>query len=117
MGLFSIDISPYSIVLARENKEICFSVGDIFDILYKEKYFDLVLTAGVLIHIDPKDLIKALSEIFRVSKKYYLMLEYNEDYKKFKQIPYRNNVGLWKGNFKKLILDDYHSRIKLIFYI
>ncbi|MBA7689247.1 hypothetical protein ES703_97751 [subsurface metagenome] len=74
----------YSIILARENKENNFAVGNIFDILYKDNYFDLILTAGVLIHINPEDLLKALKEIFRVTKKYYLMLEYNEDYKEFK---------------------------------
>ncbi len=109
--LYGIDINLYSIILARENKENNFAVGNIFDILYKDNYFDLILTAGVLIHINPEDLLKALKEIFRVTKKYYLMLEYNEDYKEFKQIPYRNNVGLWKGNFKKLIFDNFNVKL------
>ena len=34
--LYGIDINPYSILIARENKEISFTVGSIFDILYKD---------------------------------------------------------------------------------
>ncbi|MBD3351148.1 MAG: methyltransferase domain-containing protein [Candidatus Lokiarchaeota archaeon] len=111
-NLFGIDISPYSIALARENKEISFSVGNVFDIMYKDNYFDLVFTSGLLIHINPEKLISALSEIIRVSKRYFLMLEYQDDaLKKFKKINYRDNVGLWKGNFKKAVLDNFDVKI------
>ena len=110
--LYGIDINPYSIVLARDNKEISFDVGNIFDILYKNNFFDLVMTIGVLIHIDPNDLKNAITELLRVSKKYFLMIEYNYDFEDFEKIPYRNNVGLWRGNFKKVVLDNF--KVKLI---
>src|SRR5271157_3003122 len=38
--LYGFDINPYSILLAREYKEISFTLGDIFNILYKDEYFD-----------------------------------------------------------------------------
>ncbi|KKL82437.1 hypothetical protein LCGC14_1984770 [marine sediment metagenome] len=41
--LYGIDINLYSIIFARENKEINFAIGNIFDILYKDNYFDLIL--------------------------------------------------------------------------
>lgn len=111
--LYGMDINPFSILLAREDKEISFTVGDLFDILYKDKYFDLVMTIGVLIHIDPKDLQKAIKEILRVSNRYFLMMEYNYDFEEFEKIPYRDNVGLWKGNYKKLILSNFKVKLLL----
>jgi len=111
--LYGIDISPYSILLARENKEISFNVGDIFDLLYKDDFFDLVMTVGVLIHIEPTELKKALTEILRVSKKYFFVMEYNYDFEEFEKIPYRENVGLWRGNYKKFMLDNFDLELIL----
>ncbi|KKN46135.1 hypothetical protein LCGC14_0676060 [marine sediment metagenome] len=110
--LYGIDINPYSIILARESREITFTVGNMFDILYKENFFDLVMTVGVLIHIDPMDLKNAITELLRVSKKYILMMEYNYEFDNFEKLQYRDNVGLWRGNFKKFILDNF--KVKLI---
>lgn len=109
--LYGIDINPYSIVVARDNKEISFAVGNIYDILYKDNFFDLVMTIGVLIHLEPNTLKDAIKEILRVSKKYFLMMEYNYDFEEFEQIPYRDNVGLWKGNFKKFMLDNFNVKL------
>jgi SAM-dependent methyltransferase len=111
--LYGIDINPYSILVARDNREINFAWGNIFDILYKDNYFDLVMIVGVLIHINPEKLKEAITEVLRVSKKYFLMMEYNYDFEEFERIPYRENVGLWRGNFKKLVLDNFNVRLLL----
>lgn len=111
--LYGIDINPYSILLARDYKEINFTVGNISDILYKDNFFDLVMSVGVLIHIHPENLKEVIREILRVTKKYFFMMEYNYDFEDFEKIPYRDNVGLWRGNFKKLILENFD--VKLIF--
>jgi len=111
--LYGIDINPYSILIAREMKEINFANGNIFDILYKDNYFDLVMTVGVLIHIDPHDLKNAIKELLRVSNKYYLMMEYNYEFEEFEKIEYRDSVGLWRGNFKQLVLDNFDVEIIL----
>jgi len=44
--------------------------GSVFDIPFKDKYFDMVFTAGVLIHVSPSDIKKVLKEIYRCSTKY-----------------------------------------------
>ena len=45
------------------------TVGDPVQVLpYPDSYFDIVYTAEVLIHVDPKDLLSILSELIRVSK-------------------------------------------------
>ena len=68
------------------------------DIPFKNEYFDLVFTAGVLIHIPLVDLGAVLVEICRVSRRYVLCIEYfaEED----TAIPYRGHDDLlWKRNF------------------
>jgi pseudaminic acid biosynthesis-associated methylase len=68
------------------------------DIPFKDGYFDLVFTAGVLIHIPPADLGGVLTEICRVSRQYVLAIEYFSE--KETAIPYRGHDDLlWKRNF------------------
>ena len=86
--------------------------GSAFDIPFKDNYFDLVFTSGVLIHIAPKNLTKAIKEIIRVSNKYIFGFEYFSE--KCEEIEYRGNKNkLWKNNFPKLFLDT-KSNLKLI---
>jgi pseudaminic acid biosynthesis-associated methylase len=72
--------------------------GDAFDIPFKDDTFDLVLTAGVLIHIPLADLPTALSEICRVSQHYVLCVEYYAEEET--PIIYRGHTDLlWKRDF------------------
>ncbi len=50
--------------------------GDIYELPFPDGYFDLVFTAGVLIHVPPARLNDALSEIHRVSRRFILAMEY-----------------------------------------
>jgi len=72
--------------------------GHVLDIPFKDRYFDLVLTAGVLIHIPLTDLPAALTEICRVSRRYVLSVEYFAERETV--IQYRGHDDLlWKRNF------------------
>lgn len=69
--------------------------GDAFDLPFKDACFDLAFTSGVLIHIAPADLPRALGEIYRVSKRYIIAIEYDHDQEV--EVPYRGHSGaLWK---------------------
>jgi pseudaminic acid biosynthesis-associated methylase len=79
---------------------------DAFAIPLEDSTIDLVFTAGVLIHIEPKDLGSATDEIFRVARKYVLCMEY------FSQRPveesYRGREGLlFKRDFGAYYLDRF----------
>lgn len=77
--------------------------GNCFDIPFKDNFFDLVFTSGVLIHIGPKDIKKALREIYRCSNRFIWGLEYYAD--KYEEVFYRGNQDmLWKTDFAKLYL-------------
>lgn len=65
---------------------------------------DLVLTSGVLIHVDPTLLEQTMREIHRVAAKYVLCIEYFSS--KPETISYRGEDGLlFKRDFGGLYLD------------
>lgn len=104
-NLFGIDINRQAIEASKANlKGIDIILASLLNIPFKDNYFDLVFTSGVLIHISPDDVKKAIQEIVRCSKKYVWGFEYfAEDYT---EVPYRGkNDLLWKTNFSKLYLD------------
>lgn len=69
--LYGIEINEEAIEISKQlTRNIFITKGSAFDIPYKDNYFDLVFTSGVLIHIAPQDIKEALKEIYRVSKKY-----------------------------------------------
>ena len=79
---------------------------DSFAIPLEDSSIDLVFTAGVLIHIEPKDLGFATDEIVRVARKYVLCMEY------FSHQPveesYRGREGLlFKRDFGAYYLDRF----------
>jgi len=105
--LWGIEISVYAIDIAKnKTQNINVVKSSALNIPFKDSFFDLVFTSGVLIHINPEDLPKAMDEIYRVSKKYIWGFEYFSE--KEEEIEYRGNKNLlWRNNFMKLYLDRY----------
>lgn len=72
--------------------------GSAETIPFTDGNFDLVFTAGVLIHVPPAELDAALAELYRVTARYLVAIEYHADVET--EIPYRNQTGLlWKRNY------------------
>lgn len=79
---------------------------DAFRLPLGDDSVDLVFTAGVLIHIHPDDLLKAMKEIVRVAKKYVLCIEYFSHIPE--EIPYHGQSGLlFKRDFGKLYAETF----------
>lgn len=112
-NLNGIEILDYAVEKARQlTKNINIIQASAFKMPFKDNEFDLVFTAGVLIHISPKDISKILKEIYRVSKKYIWGFEYFAE--EYSEIEYRGNKNrLWKGNFSKMYQDAFPD-LKLI---
>lgn len=79
----------------------------------KNKY-DLVFTVGVLIHISPKNMNKAINNIISMSKKYILVVEYFshkpvevKNYRGKKNLLYKRDFGKLFNDKKNLICVDY----------
>jgi pseudaminic acid biosynthesis-associated methylase len=88
-----------------ETKGINIIRGDVFDIPFKDNYFDLVFTSGVLIHINPLGLRIAMNNIVKASRKYIWGFEYYAA--KLIKVKYRKSDDLlWKDNFVDLYCEN-----------
>lgn len=101
-----VGLEPLEYAIKKGRKlypKIEFRRGNAFDIPFDDGEFDLVYTAGVLIHINPNDLEKAMREAIRVSNRYILGFEYYAD--SLEDVIYRGNKDLlWKQDFRKKYL-------------
>lgn len=106
-NLYGIEPQSYAVELSKSRtRGINLIEGNIFDIPFKDGYFDLVFTSGVLIHISPKDIKKAIKEIYRCTRKYIWGFEYYAE--RYTEINYRGNAELlWKTDFVRLYLNHF----------
>ncbi len=107
-NLWGIELQEYAVEIARKRTSgINIAKGSAFDIPYKNKFFDLVFTSGVLIHISPDDIDKVLIEIYRCTNKYIWGFEYYNP-EGYQMVNYRETDSLlWKTDFAKLFLDKF----------
>ncbi len=121
VNLYGIEPQDYAVEFSKKRTEnINIIKGDVFDIPFKDGYFDIVFTSGVLIHISPRNITKALREIYRCSKKYIWGFEYYSE--KYENILYRGNKNfLWKNDFTRLFLDNFPDlkpvKMKMLKYL
>lgn len=112
-NLYGIELQEYAVEKAKsltQGINIIQGIGD--DIPFKDRFFDMVFTSGVLIHISPEKIEKVLDEIYRCSREYIWGFEYYAD--EYTQVTYRGNTELlWKTNFAKLYLDRF-SDLELV---
>ncbi|MEK3719066.1 pseudaminic acid biosynthesis-associated methylase [Paenibacillus sp. FSL H8-0034] len=112
-NLYGIEIQSYAVEKAKElSKGINIIQGSGFDIPFRDGYFDLAFTSGVLIHISPEDINRIIDETYRVSSQYIWGFEYFAE--QHMEIPYRGNSDkMWKANFAQLFIDRYPD-LKLV---
>ena len=98
-NLFGIEINEYALKECRkDHPRINCVYGSALDIPFKDGFFDLVFTSGVLIHIDPRDLDQAMREICRCSNKYVWGYEYFSD--QCEEVSYRRcDSLLWRNDY------------------
>jgi pseudaminic acid biosynthesis-associated methylase len=111
--IVGIEPNQYAREIARRaSAQIGVLYGNACDVPFKDGYFDAVFTAGVLIHIPPSDLPVALSEIYRVSKRYILAMEYFSEDEEV--VAYRGHSDLlWKRDFLKCYQQSFED-LKLL---
>ena len=111
-NLWGVEINKSALDLAREDKGFNVVEASALDLPFRDGFFNLVFTSGVLIHIAPSNLPKAIDEICRVSNRYIWGFEYFSE--KCGEIEYKGHKNkLWKNNFSKLFLER-HPRLSLL---
>ncbi|WP_404319135.1 pseudaminic acid biosynthesis-associated methylase [Malaciobacter canalis] len=112
-NLYGIEIQERAINFAKKRADnLNIIKGDALDIPFKDDYFDLVFTSGVLIHISPDNINFAIDEIYRVTNSYIWGFEYYA--KEYTDLMYQGNKDLmWKADFMKLYKERKKDLVKL----
>ena len=94
--LWGVEPQAYAVDKIRARwPELHVQVGTAFELPFPDASFDLAFTSGVLIHIGPDDLPRALDEMYRVSRRWIVAIEY--DHPTEVEIKYRGHEhALWK---------------------
>ncbi len=112
-NLYGVEINPTVADFGRTRvRGVNLIEGNALDLPFKDGFFDLVFTSGVLIHIAPKDRTTVVREMYRCSKKYIWGFEYFSE--ESKEIVYRGNKDrLWKANFPGLFKKEF-PKLRLV---
>jgi pseudaminic acid biosynthesis-associated methylase len=106
-NLSGIELQPYAFGIAQQRLPgISLKLGSATAIPHADSSFDVVFTSGVLIHIAPDDLPRAMDEIHRSSRTYIWGLEYYAP--EVAEVRYRGQNGLlWKTDYARRYLERY----------
>lgn len=100
--LYGLDTNTKAIDIAKSrHADVCFYNSSIEECKLPEKHFDLVFTAGVLIHMNPNALRGIIEKILSLTKRYVFGFEsYSES---LTEVFYQNKHNMyWKQNFPQL---------------
>lgn len=94
------------ILISQSIRNLSMVSGYATNIVSIDGSVDLAFTSGVLIHIHPDDVLKAMKEIHRVSRKYIVCVEYFAP--EVREIKYRGQDGaLWLNDYGSLWLNNF----------
>lgn len=108
-NLHGIEIQSYALDLAKKrHPSATLTQATAFAIPYPDRFFDLVFTSGVLIHIAPTDLPRALAELHRCTREWIWGFEYFAP--EVTEVTYRGHKSLlWKTDYARLYLRQFED--------
>jgi pseudaminic acid biosynthesis-associated methylase len=108
-NLSGVELQPYALEVAQSRvQNISLTQGSALAIPHGDAAFDVVFTSGVLIHIAPEDLPRAMDEIHRCARTYIWGMEYYAP--KATEVNYRNQTGLlWKMDYAARYLERFED--------
>jgi pseudaminic acid biosynthesis-associated methylase len=111
--VYGIDVNESALAKVRETLP---AVNPLWararELPFRDGFFDLVFTCGVLIHQPPESLAEVMSEIVRCSRRFVLAVEYFSETPV--EVPYRGQPGaLYKADFGGLYLTK-HPTLRLL---
>jgi pseudaminic acid biosynthesis-associated methylase len=106
-NLSGIELQSYAVEIAKSRVEdVAIRQGSTLALPYKNDSFDVVFTSGVLIHIAPEDLSRAMAEIHRCAKTYIWGTEYYAP--DVTSVNYRGHEELlWKMDYARRYLESF----------
>lgn len=111
--VYGLDVNEHALARLRELLPGVNALwGKARELPFRDDYFDLVFTSGVLIHQPPEALAEVMSEIVRCSRRYVLAAEYYSE--RLTEVPYRGQAGaLFKADFGTLYQEQ-HPGLKIL---
>jgi pseudaminic acid biosynthesis-associated methylase len=112
-SVWGVEPQAYAIERARKaDPSLTIVPGTAFALPFRDGHFDMSFTSGVLIHISPDDLPRALDELYRVTSRYLAVIEY--DHPAEVEVSYRGHDGaLWKRDHGAAIAARFPTLRKL----
>jgi pseudaminic acid biosynthesis-associated methylase len=112
-NISGVEIQPYALENARRRLPgVTLKQGSLLSIPFEDASFDVVFTTVVLIHIAPRDLPRAMDEIYRCSRQYIWGLEYYAPSPT--EVLYRGHTDLlWKMDYARQYLERF-SDLELV---
>ncbi len=106
-NLSGVELQPYALEIARRRlPDAAIQQGSALALPHPDAAFDVVFTSGVLIHIAPDDLPRAMDEIHRCAKSYIWGLEYFSP--EATEVQYRGHSRLlWKMDYARRYLERF----------
>lgn len=110
-NLSAVEIQSYALNAARVRVSCAeFKQASALALPFENESFDLVFTSGVLIHIAPEDLSRAMNEIYRCSRQYIWGAEYFSA--EPASVTYRGYEKLlWKMDYARLFLSSFSDLV------
>lgn len=108
-NLYGIEIQSYALDRAKDRLPgAVLTQASAFAIPYRDRFFDLVFTSAVLIHIAPVDLPLALTEIYRCAGRWIWGFEYYAP--AVTEVVYRGNRSLlWKTDYARFYQEQFQD--------
>lgn len=108
-NLHGIEIQSYALDRAKQRLDgAVLTQASAFEIPYADRSFDLIFTSGVLIHIAPGDLPRALGEIHRCANTWIWGFEYYAP--EMTEVQYRGQKSLlWKTDYAREYLRQFED--------
>ena len=106
-NLSGVELQPYALEIARSRAQnASLQQGSALALPFADAAFDVVFTSGVLIHISPADLPRAMDEIHRCARTYIWGMEYYAPSET--EVTYRSRHGLlWKMDYARRYLERF----------
>ena len=100
-NLYGLELNKKALEIARERYPKITFINSSIEVYESKMTYDLVYTAGVLIHINPSTLNSIIKKIVSLTKEYIFGFEYYAD--SLVEIKYRGYSNVcWKQNFPLL---------------
>jgi pseudaminic acid biosynthesis-associated methylase len=106
-NLSGVELQPYALQIARSRlQNVALEQGSTLAIPHRDDCFDVVFTSGVLIHVAPEDLPRAMDEIHRCARTFIWGMEYYAP--SVTEVNYRSHTGLlWKMDYARRYLERF----------